>query len=217
MSGTGERSPKLLDQETGQELSVSSWWRKLCEVTPRVYVSGDLHPSENQAKKQLNEWLTEGITHIFDCREEWDDSKIVQRHAPDIKYFHIGTHDNGGEQNYTWFDNGTALMEEALLDPESKILIHCHMGVNRAPSMAFALLLRLGHGVKEGLQAIRSARPIAAILYAESALVWHAIKQGWSDKCVKRGLTEILDWHSHNRIDLRWVISKIRLKERDSA
>jgi len=215
MSETRERIPKLVDNDTGKELPVSSWWRKLCEVIPRVYVSGDLHPHGTQAEKQLAEWRAEGITHIFDCREEWDDSKIVKRHAPEIRYFDIGTHDHGGRQEFDWFDNATELMEEALLDPKSKILIHCHMGVNRAPSMAFALLLRLGHGIKEGLQAIRSARPIAAILYADHALVWHGMKQGWSRERVESGLRKVLDWHSSNKIDLRWVISRIRLVEED--
>ncbi len=53
------------------------------------------------------------------------------------------------------------------------MLVHCHMGINRGPSMAYACLLVLGWDPIEAMTAIRTARPIAAIGYAEDALDWH--------------------------------------------
>ena len=205
-------SSNEFDQMNG---SPSSWWRKLCEVSDRVYVSGDLHHDEEISRKQLRGWVDEGISHIFDCRQEWSDEETVKRNAPGIKYCHIGTHDDGGVQQLGWFEHGTGLMEEALTNPETKILIHCHMGVNRAPSMAFASLLRSGKGITESLNAIRCARPIAAIMYAESAVAWHGLRQNWSPERIENALCEVRDWQIQNPIDIRWVISRIRLKEQE--
>ena len=199
--------------DIAENLPAESWWRQLCEVSPGIYVSGDLHHDKTCAEKQLDKWRKEELTHIVDCREEWNDSKIVKHYAPEITYWHIGTHDNGGVQEFDWFDKGTDLIEEALLVPNSKILIHCHMGVNRAPSMAFAALLRSGKGIVESLDAIRSARPIAAIMYAESALIWHGLKNNWSHKDIESGIREIHAWHRNNRIDIGWIISRIRSNE----
>ena len=53
------------------------------------------------------------------------------------------------------------------------MLAHCHMGINRGPSMGFAILLALGWDAEEALDAIHAARPIAFIAYAEDALRWH--------------------------------------------
>lgn len=56
-----------------------------------------------------------------------------------------------------WFWDGVDFAFEALADPDAQILAHCHMGINRGPSMAFAerlirnvykvLLTRGMHGV----------------------------------------------------------------------
>jgi hypothetical protein len=61
----------------------------------------------------------------------------------------------------------------ALRDPEAKVLVHCHVGIDRGPSMAHACLLMLGRDPIEAMTMIRSARPIAAIGYAEDAPDWH--------------------------------------------
>jgi hypothetical protein len=158
----------------------------------------------------LDEWVMAGITHIVDLRGEACDADDVARHAPDIGYTWCGTHDAGGDQDFAWFDEGVAAITRALEDPDARVVVHCHMGVNRAPSMAFAALLQLGHGIEEGLHAIRDARPIAKILYADSAVRWFADRDGWAEAFRIDAESRVWAWHRDNDVDVRWIISRIR-------
>jgi hypothetical protein len=51
-----------------------------------------------------------------------------------------------------------------------KVFVHCHMGINRGPSTAFAILLDQGMAPEQAFDLIRAKRPIAAVYYAEDAL-----------------------------------------------
>jgi hypothetical protein len=83
-----------------------------------------------------------------------------------------------------WFDEGVAFAREAI-ESDGVVLAHCHMGINRGPSMGFAILLALGWDAREALDAIHAARPIAFVAYAEDALRWHHTKthQNWRPTC----------------------------------
>jgi hypothetical protein len=71
-----------------------------------------------------------------------------------------------------WFDTGTDLVLNRLQDREARMLVHCQQAVNRGPSMGFAVLLAQGWDPLEALDAIRKARAVAYIAYAEDALDW---------------------------------------------
>ncbi|MCV9993567.1 hypothetical protein OIU93_04550 [Paeniglutamicibacter sp. ZC-3] len=51
------------------------------------------------------------------------------------------------------------------------------MGINRGPSMGFAILLDRGHSPIEAFDMIRAARPQAFIAYAQDALAAHVARQ----------------------------------------
>ena len=87
-----------------------------------------------------------------------------------------------------WFEDLTAWAVDALDDPDARLLVHCHMGVNRGPSAAFAILLALGWDPFDALDAIRDARPIAYIAYAEDVLAWHHDRHGATDEQRERDL-----------------------------
>ena len=198
-------------------LQPASWWRRLCEVTDRLYVCGDLPQSGDGFAKMLTKWVDEGITHIVDVRGECSDEAWVAETAPHINYSWHGTHDAGGEQNDAWFDEGVKAVTKALETPKAKVVVHCHMGVNRAPSMAYAVLLQLGYGIEEGLHAIRDARPIAAILYADSAIRWFGGRDGWNHAAVIDAQRRVELWHQDNPIDVGWVINRIHVSEWQAA
>jgi dual specificity phosphatase 3 len=99
---------------------------------------------------------------------------------------------------------------EALLDPNAQVLTHCHMGINRGPSMAFAILLATGMEPVEALDAIHSARPIAAISYAHDALGWWHRMTETSASIAKRQRAEVAKWHRRNPIDVVRIIRTIR-------
>ncbi len=149
---------------------IAHWHRRLSPVTDGIVISGDLAEDPEQAIRQLERWKRAGITHVLDTRLEWSDADLVAEHAPDLVYGWIGTDDDGNAQPDEWFDAGLTFAADALGASESVLLVHCHMGINRGPSMAFRILLESGWEPMEALDAIREARPIADIGYAGDAL-----------------------------------------------
>jgi hypothetical protein len=199
------------------EFNPGSLWRRLCEVTDRLFLCGDLPHNQDGFSRMLQEWVDAGITHIVDVREEWSDESRVASERPEINYAWMGTHDNGGTQDRSWFDHGVAAISGALADPDARVVVHCHMGVNRAPSMVFAALLALGYDIEDGLNAIRNARPIAAILYAEDAAAWFADHSDWDTNWAAEMRMQIRAWHATNPVDVAWVIRRIRRAGREAA
>jgi len=176
-------------------------------------ISGDLHEDHDVAARQLQQWVAAGITDIVDLREEWSDAELVAELEPSMRYHYLGTHDNGGAQTDAWFDAGIAALNAALALPNAKLMVHCHMGINRGPSMAYAFLLERGWGVVEALDLLRTARPIAAIAYARDALRAHCRRHGISliDEHELQNLQQ--RWFDDNAIDVRRVIHLIRQSE----
>ncbi len=192
---------------------ISTWRWKIGEVTDGLFIGGDLPAEETDAQRHLAQWVDQGVTHILDVREEWDDAELVATHAGHVGYTHLGTHDDGGEQDPAWFDAGVAAARAATEVDGTGLLIHCHMGINRGPSMAFAVLLDRGWAPSEALDAIRRARPIAAISYAEDAARWYSDRHGASSTTSSTVVSEVKGWHRRNGIDLSRVIRQIRLAE----
>jgi len=189
---------------------VEAWHRELCEVTDWLYLCGDLPPNPDLAAAQLEIWRAAGITDIVDVREEWSDEELVAEIAPEIRYHHLGTHDNGGTQSPRWFAEGLEALHTALADPYAKILVHCHMGINRGPSMGFAFLVDQGWRPVEALAAIRAARPIAAVAYATDALAAHHRRREVGTEHAAAQHREVRAWMSANDIDTATVIRRIR-------
>lgn len=190
------------------------WWRRLCWATEQVALTGDL-PTDRPAAAlaQLGEWVAAGVTDIIDVRGECDDEGFVARHAPHITYHWLGTDDDGGGQPDEWFASGVAAAIEALRHPDRKVVVHCHMGVNRGPSMGLAILVALGHDPIEALENIRASRPIAGIIYGENAVAWWHRTQGTSETLAYAERRRVRRWLHDNPVDIGWVISRIRRAE----
>lgn len=148
--------------------------RTLSFLTDRLIVSGDLsHADSESVLEQLDYWVSKGVTDVLDVRAECSDENFVGKHQPKMKYNHLGVHDDGAPRDPLWFTAGVKVTLDAFArSSDSKVLIHCHMGINRAPSMAYAVLLSQGVDCVKALDIIRSSRPIAQIIYADSALKW---------------------------------------------
>jgi protein-tyrosine phosphatase len=189
---------------------VAFWHRKVCQVTPWLFVSGDLPSSKNLAIVKLGEWKDNGVTDIIDVRGEWSDEDLVRQCAPEIRYHHLGTHDDGTSQEVSWFEEGVQALHQALAHENSKVMVHCHMGINRGPSMAFAFLLDQGWEPVAALDALRSARPLAGIIYAADAVMAIGHLQHKSSEEVKNQLEMVDEWFERNQIDISTIIRKIR-------
>jgi dual specificity phosphatase 3 len=187
-----------------------AWHRRLCPVGDRIVVSGDLPDGDRLGIAHLDRWVAAGVTGVVDCRAEWSDATFVARIAPAIRYVHVGIDDNGGPRPDEWFDAGVGGAVDLLERTDGDVLVHCHMGINRGPSMAFAVLLTLGWDPGEALDAIRAARPIAALIYAEDAVDWWARRQGLASPQVRALRRDVSRWQRANGIDPARAIRLIR-------
>lgn len=144
-------------------------------VTADLAVGGDLDYDDSVALAQVNDIINAGITHVVDLRMEDDDTEIWK--AADIAYISVGTTDADGHVVPAQvFDKGVRFARFAVRDG-GKVLAHCHMGINRGPSMGFAILLDRGYSPIEAFDMIRAARPQAFVAYAQDALAAHAARQ----------------------------------------
>jgi len=179
-------------------------------VTDRLAVGGDLSPNFRQARAQLDELLAAGITHIVDLREEWSDEGLVRTWAPQVRYLQHRVADAGQKIGPDWFAGLVEWVDEALADDSAKVLVHCHMGVNRAPSAMLALLLAQGMGLRPALDAIRTVRPVAVIDYARSALDWYLDSTGADSRQRRNARRTLARWRQANHLDVYQVIRAIR-------
>ena len=220
---TENRNPNTSGDQTGLNLDHASapgepadpavWWRHLCEVDDRLYVCGDLPSDTDGFERVLGEWVAAGITHVVDVRSEWNDADRVGDAAPSLDYTWLGTHDEGGTQDAAWFEAGVDAITMALGDPAARVVVHCHMGVNRAPSLAFAVMMELGRGIEDALEAIRTARPIAAIAYAADAVRWFGERRSMDGGAVQAASDRARAWLASNPVATSWIISRIRQAE----
>ncbi|MCB0998759.1 MAG: dual specificity protein phosphatase family protein [Acidimicrobiales bacterium] len=195
-------------RRTSRVADPHGWWRRLCWVTPQLALCGDLPDGDPDKREALYEWIAAGVTHIVDTRLERNDEWFVRTNAPKVGYTWVGVDDHGGRQPDWWFDEGVAGVVGGLRDG-GKVVVHCHMGVNRGPSMAFAALLALGHDPMRALTAIRAARPIAGVLYAEDAVAWFHRTNRSPRKAMYTDTRAVRSWHQANPIDTRWITSRI--------
>jgi hypothetical protein len=177
-------------------------------VTPRLAIGGDLHPKALRAAYQLNDIDNAGITHVVDCRIEWSDEALFAKHLPQIGYLHHGMDDAGQEVPAEWFDHAIAWIEDA--GPDAVVLTHCHMGINRGPSLGFAVLLHWGWDPIEAISTIREARPKANVWYAADAVRWFHGRRGTDPR---EDLVRLEDWRLAHPIDVVRLIRQARLDD----
>lgn len=185
----------------------------ISQVAPGLWIGGDLATHQpTLAAVQLRKIAGLGITTIVDCRLEWNDEDWVSSAEPWLDYHWLGVDDAGQRMPDAWFGTGTAIIRDAL-EAGGTVLTHCHMGINRGPSMGYAAMLTLGWDPIEALHAIRAARPIAYVAYAEDALDWW-LRQTAAGRAVRdTARTRLGEWRRQNHLDLAGVIRRVRLGE----
>jgi protein-tyrosine phosphatase len=108
-----------------------------------------------------------GITHVLDCRKlEPLDALYL---GTGIIYRQYGVLDDGKPKPDEWFHQGVEFAMQALRGRGSRVLVHCRLGMSRAPSMVYAILRALGMGSEEAATRIKNARVVAAVTYRADA------------------------------------------------
>jgi hypothetical protein len=132
-------------------------------VTTRLATGGAFRrPAELQ-------YLVEaGVTHVINCRVSSSDVALL---AHRLIYLHDPTFDNGGPKPVAWFRPAIEFALVALAAPGNVVYVHCRKGVNRGPSMCYAIMRALGWSRADALRAIHNGRPITrgGIRYARDA------------------------------------------------
>jgi dual specificity phosphatase 3 len=123
-----------------------------------------------------------------DLRTEWNDREVWD-HFPQVTYVHAPTTDAIGHTIPKEVFDVVVATARNLTAATGKMLVHCHMGINRGPSGAMAVLLDRGIDPVQAFDMVRTARPEAAIYYAMDALCadqkrrgTHDTPQGLSDR-----------------------------------
>ena len=98
-------------------------------------------------------------------------------------------------------------------DSSAVVVARCHMGINRGPSMAYAILLASGWDSIEAIDHIRGSRPVAAVGCAEDALDWHLRRTG-ADAATRLAERRRLEaWRRAHPHDTYGIIRSIRMRE----
>lgn len=180
-------------------------------VTPYLAVGGDLSYDDDVAVRQAVELVVGGgVTHVLDVRHEADDTEWWAN--TEVTYLWAGIDDAGQHVPAAWFERIFTWATNAIYSG-GVVLTHCHMGINRGPSAGYAVLLGMGWDPIEALAAIRAARPIAHIWYAEDALRWHFERVGASPAQRRTTLARVAQWREENPLDVVRIIRGIRASE----
>ncbi len=184
----------------------------ISRVMERLWTGGDLSHRFEQAATTIREWHRLGIRHIVDSRVEWSDEELVLSIAPEMRYLHAGVDDAGQRMPDRWFETVTQFASESL-EFGGGVVIHCHMGINRGPSAAYAVLLSQGWDPIDAIDVIRIARPIAAVGYAEDALDWWHRTNGIDDPQRREDQVRLEQWRIEHPHDTVRIIREIRATE----
>lgn len=129
-------------------------------VTDHVAIGGGVYSIQDARDIQAA-----GITHVVDCRIE-DKAHVYWRKLPEVAYLWQGFDDDGRAKSSNVFARGIRFAINAL-DQGGVVLTHCAAGINRGPSMGYAVL-RAYYGLRPAaaFKAIQAVRPCTGIIYA---------------------------------------------------
>ena len=123
----------------------------------------------------LTEWRHDNrrITHVVNALERDEEPEVTEAYGDDI--LKLNLKDDGDDARFA------ALVPEVVAfvrraraaDPNAVVYVHCKSGVNRAPSLAMALLISLDRATfVEALAAVRAARPSCRPKYVKAVATY---------------------------------------------
>ena len=120
-------------------------------VTERIAVGGGI-----SSKADVDQIVVAGITHVIDMRAEFDDETLNDSR---ITILWLPQVDDGAMRPLGQYRKGIQFAFTALSLPNTKIFPHCAAGLNRGPTMCYALLRAFGFPQSEAIDRIRAVRP----------------------------------------------------------
>ena len=141
-------------------------------ITERLFC-GSLVRSQDD----VDELVRAGVTHIIDCCET--DDRVDLGGRADVALLWDPTADDGKTKGVDWFAPAVDFAAGALAHPKYIVHTHCAAGVNRGPSIAYAILRSQGIDPQLAFLMLKKARPQVNVAYrndADAALLF----QGWT-------------------------------------
>lgn len=170
------------------------------QLTDQLWIGGELDRFDHaRAVAQLDELMDVGVNTIIDCRIERDDLDWVTEAKAQIDYLSIGVEDAGFLMPDEWWVEGTTYALDQVSEGRI-VLSHCQAGINRGPSMGFAILVAQGWDPIEALDLIRDRRPIARIAYAEQAIYWWLQSMGAPNDDTFAQVRRIMRWREEKGV-----------------
>ncbi len=181
----------------------------ITRITDRLWTGGALPAEDDAFAVDLAAWRAEGITHVIDNRLERSERERIALAAPEIAYLENGVRDAGRRMPDEWFERGVTFALEALRQAGTGVLSHCHVGVNRGPSMAYAIMLALGSDPVDALEAIRRARPFVGLGYADDAVDWwlRCRRVPGAERLHQR--TRVVEWKVEHHLDEAAAVGRL--------
>lgn len=120
-------------------------------VTQRIAVGGGI-----SSKADIDQIVSAGITHVIDMRAEFDDDALNDSR---ITILWLPQEDDGQMRPPGHYRKGVQFAFPALTLPNTKVFPHCAAGLNRGPTMCYALLRAFGFPRPDAIAMIRAVRP----------------------------------------------------------
>lgn len=144
------------------------------QVTPRLWVGGDPLYSTSYPPILMDPSLILVDTRSqYERVDGWDE--IVATYNRTATVIHQPMLDDGHSKNNVtdFLDLNNQLFGVQGHRRERPVFVHCHMGINRSPSVVFFMMTAMGyyHGTpKTAYKRLRAVRPEAGIKYSPEAL-----------------------------------------------
>jgi protein-tyrosine phosphatase len=135
-------------------------------VTERLFVGAQIN-----TQSDVDELVAAGVTHLIDAEIEHNDATIQLIRPMPFNYLWNPTADDGQPKPQQWFQKALDAAMPAMSQPGKIVLTHCAAGVNRGPSLAFAILRAQGLNHDQAIVLLNSARPVTipGVRYAGDA------------------------------------------------
>lgn len=120
-----------------------------------------------QGPDDVKQVIAAGITHIIDAQQERNDGVLIPANCI---YLWDPTADDGVHPKpVEWFGYAITFALNAFLTPRAKCLTHCAAGVNRGPSLAYAIMRAQGWADDEAMAQLKAKRPQVGVAYHDDA------------------------------------------------
>ena len=131
------------------------------QITERLFVGGQINDGDWPALKAA------GITHVLDAQLERED-----RAPADAEIFALWVpqpDDGKHPKPVSWFRDSVAFGLWALNNPHSRLLTHCAAGINRGPSLGYAVMRAQGWSKDDAFKLLKAKRPQVNVAYSDDA------------------------------------------------